>query len=143
MDHGSQPDTACESAAGFSLVEALVSLVVVSFIFLAIAQMIGTGVYVNRASEDITEATARAGDKMEELRNLPYDDVTVGGDIDQDAAGFFDTADTNDDGNDDLRRRWEVVDNGSSKTIRVRVVSTLESVGTAKETTLVSIIAER
>lgn len=127
---------------GFSLVETLVSLVVISFIFLAIAQMIGTGVFVNRASEDLTKASILATDKMEEVRNEPYDDLTPGGDLNANAAGYFDTEDTNGDGNVELTRRWQIVDNGDSKTVRVRVLSSLATTGPAKETTLVALLAE-
>lgn len=127
---------------GFSLVEALVSLLVVSFIFLAIAQLIGTGVYVNRASEDLTEATAYGSEKMEELRQLDYSALTPGGDVDSDVEGYYDDLDLDGDGQTDYTRRWEIIDQGDSKRIRIRVFSTVATMGPAKETNLVSLVAE-
>ncbi len=129
------------AATGMSVVEALVSLFIMTVLALAVARMIGVGVVLNRASEDVTTTTALAERKMEELRSLDYAAIPTGGSLAFDDTGFFDAHDTDGDNRVDYRRRWRVTDSGVSKTIEVYVVSEMEAIGDPKETTLAYMVA--
>jgi prepilin-type N-terminal cleavage/methylation domain-containing protein len=59
---------------GFSLLEVLVGLVVLAFGLLATAGMQLSSIQGNHFSSDLTQATVRALNKLEELKNLPYSD---------------------------------------------------------------------
>ena len=128
---------------GMSLIEALVSLVILTLVLLAIVQMIGIGVLVNRASSDITNVTALAERRLEQLRSMDYAAIPIGGSIAADSPGFFDTLDVDGDGVNDYTRRWLVTDSGTSKMIQVRVFSLLQVIGPAKEATIAFMVAQR
>ncbi len=138
-------DESHESAPerGMSLIEALVSLLILTVVFMAIAQMIGIGVLVNRASSDITRVTALAESRLEQLRVMDYATLPIGGSIGANSAGFFDTLDVDGDGVDDYTRRWLVTDSGTSKMIQVRVLSLLPVIGPAKEATIALMVAQQ
>ncbi len=128
---------------GFSLVEVLVAMFMAALMFLMTAQMVGPGVEANRAASDTTRASTLAGDRLEELTQLTYLNLTPGGSIAADVGGFSDTIDVDGDGRTDYIRRWEIADLGSTKRIRVRVMSTLAVVGPSKETTYVTLVADK
>jgi len=132
-----------ERAAGFSLVEVLVAIFMAGLVFLMMGQMLGVGVEANRAASDTTRSAALAGNRLEELTRLDYDALVPGGGLNADVGGFFDTFDVNADGVDDYVRRWEITDLGPEKRIRVRVVALLDVIGPPKETTYVTLIADR
>lgn len=133
--------TATES--GFSFVEMMIALVLVLFVMLSIAQLFGVGIAVNQASEDITQVTSLASEKIEDLKYRAYDDLTAGGDLDANAAGYFDEPDLEGDGDIDYVRRWSITDNGTSKTIQVRVIAQTTTTGITKETTVGTLLADR
>ena len=126
-----------------SLIEALVSLVILTVVLMGIAQMIAIGVLVNRASSDITNVTALAERRLEQLRSIDYAAIPIGGSITADSTGFFDTLDVDGDGVNDYTRRWLVTDSGTSKMIQVRVFSLLQVIGPAKETTIALMVAQQ
>jgi type IV pilus modification protein PilV len=66
---------------GFTLLEVVVSMVVVAIGLLGIAAMMVTSVRANASAARLMEATNLAQDKIEELRNTPYQDLygTCGG----------------------------------------------------------------
>lgn len=129
--------------AGFTLVEALVAMFVTTLILLTIAELLVTGLYVHRSASDVTETTALAQERLEELRNTPYHLLVSGGSIAVNSAGFSENLDINGDGNNDYSRRWQVVDLGDRKEIRVRAVSLLLAMGPPKEATLHLVVAPR
>ena len=65
---------------GFTLIEALVALFILSIVSLSMAQMIGMGLMVDANSEHLTSATTLSVNKLEELRNSDYASLTAGGD---------------------------------------------------------------
>ncbi len=130
-------------AEGFSLIEVLVALFMATLMFLMTAQMVGLGIEANRAASDTTRASTLAGDRLEELTQLDYLNLTPGGSLAADVGGFSDTLDVNGDGVDDYTRRWEITDLGSAKRIRVQVISTLDVVGPRKEATYVTLVADK
>lgn len=127
--------------AGFTLVELLIAMFLMTIIALALAQMVGVSVATNRASTDYVEATYAATDKMEELRDIDYVTLAAGGSLDADIGGFSDILDIDGDGNNDYTRRWLVTDLGDSKRISVRVIAQLAVFGPAKDVTLVALLA--
>jgi len=98
--------------SGFTLVEALVAMFVTTLILLTIAELLVTGLYVHRSASDVTETTALAQERLEELRNRPYHLLASGGSIAVNSAGFSENLDIDGDGNNDYSRRWQVVDLG-------------------------------
>jgi type IV pilus modification protein PilV len=66
---------------GFTLLEVIVSMVVVAIGLLGIAAMMVTSVRANASAARLMEATNLAQDKIEELRNTPYQNLygTCGG----------------------------------------------------------------
>jgi len=139
------PDSLAHAAgdqSGFSLVESLVALFVISMILTGVAQMIGFTMLAHRVSEDLTAATVLAEDMLEQLKNIDYDILAAGGSVAADTAGFFDTPDVDGNGTPDYTRRWQIQDVVSGKVVSVRVISPLATSGPAKEATMVALIAE-
>ncbi|NKB88877.1 MAG: hypothetical protein GKS06_11725 [Acidobacteria bacterium] len=107
------------------------------------AQMIGMGMLTDANSEELTSATTLSANKLEELRNSDYDSLTAGGDVNSNAEGFFDTPDVDGDGNVDYTRRWAVTDQSGGKSIQVRVIANVETMGPMREATMATVVAER
>ena len=131
------------NGAGFLLLEVLVALFIASLIFLVLAGLISFAVFVAKTSDNLTGATSLAATKVEELRSTDYDNLAVGGSTSTDVAGFFDDPDVNADGFNDFHRRWQVVDQGTTKLIRVYVSSELEMVGMPKDAAMTLVVAEK
>jgi prepilin-type N-terminal cleavage/methylation domain-containing protein len=128
---------------GFTLIETLVALFIVTIILLTLAQLMTFGFYVHRSATDLVQTTALAEEKLEQIRKLSYASVLPGGSLDVNVAGFFDNPDIDGDGAGDYARRWQIVDLGDRKEIWVRAQSTLRAIGEPKSATLVSVVAER
>ncbi len=126
---------------GFTLVEALVAMFVTTLILLTIAELMITGLYVHRSATDVTETTALASERLEQLRNSTYDNLLPGGSINVNVAGFSENLDIDSDGTNDYARRWEILDLGDRKEIRVRSIALLTTMGPAKEATLFLLVA--
>ncbi len=73
---------------GLTLLEVLVAMVVLSLGLLALAKMQITAIQVNAASGRLTQGTAFAQDKVEQLMALPYADAKLD---DQTPVGEFTT----------------------------------------------------
>lgn len=67
-------------AKGFSLLELLVALVILSLSLVALAGLTTTSTKNNAFSYHITEAVTLAQDKMEELRAMPLSKISGGSD---------------------------------------------------------------
>ena len=130
-------------AAGFSLVEALVAVFILTLIALSMAQLIGLGILADRTSDSVTEATTLSTRKLEQLRNQDYDLLVAGGDVDKNVKDYWDTVDTNGDGNADYTRRWRITDQGGGKLIEVRVVANVAAIGPAKDALMATVVADR
>jgi len=66
-----------QNEKGLTLPEVLVAMVVLSLGLLALAKMQITATQVNAASGRLTQGTAIAQDKVEQLMALPYDDAKL------------------------------------------------------------------
>lgn len=67
-----------KSEGGFTLIELVVTSVVLSTMFLAILGLFGTLRDINARANNLTIATEAAQQQLESFRNLPYGSVTVG-----------------------------------------------------------------
>ena len=96
---------------GFSLIEVLVALVILSFSLLALAGLMVTTTKNNAFGSNMTEATTFAQDKLEELRAIRWESLTDGNHADQQggSTGIV------------YARNWNVTTNGSLKTITITV----------------------
>ncbi len=119
------------------------ALFVASLIFLVLAGLTSFAVFVAKTSDNLTGATALASTKVEELRTMDYDDLTVGGSTTADVLGFFDDLDLDEDEFDDFHRRWQVVDQGTTKLISVYVSSELEMIGMPKDASITMLVAQK
>ncbi len=68
---------------GFTLVEVLVALIILSFSLLALAGLMVTTTKNNSFGSNMTEAATFAQDKLEELRAMRWEDIPEGPSSDQ------------------------------------------------------------
>lgn len=66
------------SEDGFTLIELVVTSVVLSTMFLAILGLFGTLRDINARANNLTVATEAAQQQLETFRNLPYGSIAVG-----------------------------------------------------------------
>jgi len=105
---------ASAQSRGFTLLEVLVSLVILSVALLALAGLMATTVRNNGYGETLTEATTIAQDKLEEFKATPWTRLlptTSGPSTDQrtSSTGIH------------FARTWTIVENGNVKTITLTV----------------------
>src|SRR5919108_6313905 len=62
---------------GFTLIEVLISIAILSFGMLAVASMQTVAVRVNSFANRLTEGTTLVQDKIEELMGLPFNDANL------------------------------------------------------------------
>jgi competence protein ComGC len=94
------------SESGFSLVEALAAVLILSFGLMAITNLFIVAGTSNQVANQSTAATAQATEVMERLMALPFDQLNLGGSLEADkltgaitADGICkDDGDTSDDG---------------------------------------------
>lgn len=128
---------------GFGFTETLVALALLTFTVLSVGQMVVTGVYVSEASEDLTNVTALAARQLEGLKATPYDDLTPGGSLATNTAGYFDSLDMDGDGVGEFVRRWQVTDLGRSLRLEVLVLGPDTATGDARQLRLTAEIADK
>jgi prepilin-type N-terminal cleavage/methylation domain-containing protein len=96
-------------AKGFSLIEVLIALVILSIAFLALAGLMVQTTRNNSFSGRMTEAATFAQDKLEELRAISWVTITPGSDLKMGSNGM------------DYSRNWNVNTNGNLKTISITI----------------------
>ncbi len=96
---------------GFTLLEVLVALIILSFALLALAGLMVTTTKNNAVGNYVTEAATFAQDKLEELRALKWENLIDGNNTDQrgGSTGI------------NYTRNWNVNTSGSLKTITIDV----------------------
>jgi type II secretion system protein I len=99
---------------GFTLVEVLIAVMVLAIAFLAMYQMQAMAVRGNETANQVTIATMLAQDKMEQIRNANYDDVT---NLNFPAENYGMVPKFR-----QFRREVAVTENGRVKTVRVTVL---------------------
>ena len=111
ISHGALIMSPSMNKKGFSLIEVLVALVILSIAILATAGLMVTTTKNNSFGKNMTEAATLAQDKMEELLVTPWGNISNNNDVVQvqGSAGI------------PFTRNWNVADAGSLKTITVTV----------------------
>lgn len=110
--------------AGFTLVEALVAIVILVFGLVAITNLLLVATGSGTAANVGTAAASLARQQMEDLKATPFDQLVVGGGVDSDVANYFRV--TTVPGVGQVRTRWaiEPIDtpatDGQARFIRVR-----------------------
>jgi len=96
---------------GFSLIEMLIAIVILSISLLSLATLMVTTTRGNSFGSHVTEATMFGQDKLEEFRAMPWVAIPNGQETDQrtGATGV------------DFTRTWNVATNGNLKTINITV----------------------
>jgi prepilin-type N-terminal cleavage/methylation domain-containing protein len=93
---------------GFSLIEILIALVILSIALLALAGLMAQTTKNNSFGGRITEAATFAQDKLEELRAITWVTITPGSDK-MSSNGM------------DFARNWNVATSGNLKTISITI----------------------
>lgn len=94
-------------AEGFSIIECMIALSIFSIGIMAVATLVLSSIGENASARRITEATALAETRLEQLMAMPYDDIVA----DQETQGAYTVA-------------WEVTEGdivAETKTITVTV----------------------
>ncbi len=123
--------------AGFTLVEALVAMVVLIFGLLAVSNLMIVAGTSNSVANQSTAAAAQASEVMERLKGISFTALTTGGDLAADAGSVTNCSDAAQDcvvaGNFNAQRvvpgvgpiktRWQVVAGPDNQVIFIRVRS--------------------
>ena len=96
---------------GFTLIEVLVALIILSFSLLALAGLMVTTTKNNSFGSHMTEAATFAQDKLEELRAIRWENIPEGANTDQKGGST----------GINYTRDWNVATNGSLKTITITI----------------------
>lgn len=96
--------------AGFTLVEALIAMVILSFGLIAVTNLMLVATTSNTVANQSTAAASIASQRMEQLKALSFTDagMTAGGNVTTDTTGFFD--DVQVPGVGTVHTRWQVTD---------------------------------
>lgn len=122
------------SPFGFTLLEVMISLVILSVGLLGLAALTATVIRTNSFSNDFTIATALVQDQLETLANTSYGNLTIGTDI----ADSNNPIDENGSTGGKYIRSWTIAIVGSTKTIVVTVAWTSDY-GTSKSISISTI----
>ncbi len=121
---------------GFTWVEVMLAILLLAVGLLAIAPLFLVAAKSSAAAADLSAVGTRAAYRMEVLRLLPFDELTVGGDLASDADGFFDASDPG------CVLRWRITDGAAPavtvtrKTITVVGLAARRPVGLQREVRL-------
>ncbi len=110
--------------AGFTLIEALVAIVILAFGLLAVSNLLIVAASSNAAGNQSSAATAIASETLESLKAQPFTSLTVGGSIggSSPTPGFFRDDDIRGVGR--IHTEWQIVPRaGDNQTLFIRVRS--------------------
>lgn len=151
-----EPTVVPRGEAGFSLIEALSAVLILSFGLMAVTNLFLVAGTSNQVANQSTGATTQAAEVMERLMLIPFDQLTPGGDLDSDVGSISACDEDSNDcviaGNYNARRqvfgvgmirtRWVVQDLGSGGAttyfikIRSEAIGTLSPMRTRQELTI-------
>jgi prepilin-type N-terminal cleavage/methylation domain-containing protein len=112
------------SESGFTLIEALIAIVILAFGMIAITNLMIVSATSNSVAHQSTAATAIASQTLENLKAAGFNDATLaasppGSSLDTDTTGYF--SDTAVDGVGMVHTRWVITDlDTTTKFIAVR-----------------------
>jgi len=121
---------------GFSLVEVLLAMALMFVGLMAAAPLFVFAMKETAAGADLGTVGAAAVDRMELLRANDFYSLAAGGSLSGNVSGYSDTSSSL------YTVRWVIADNATPatmKTISVRAVASRQSIGLAKEVTLVGL----
>ncbi len=136
---------------GFTLLEVLVAISLLTFGLLGVAAMQAMAIKGNAFAGGVTEATTLAGDRMEYLMTLPYDDLDVEDTDGDGTAGLDDatagTADQNRTYNNENGMQydlyWNTVRNApTADNTTIKIIVTWKDRGVQRKVSMQSIIAK-
>jgi type IV pilus modification protein PilV len=108
---------------GFTLVEALIAMVILAFGLIAVSNLLIVAASSNTVANQSTAATTAATEALERLKAQPFHLLTQGGDLDSNATGYFRT--DNIKGVGTIVTRWQIspVNPNDNQTLFIRVRS--------------------
>jgi type II secretory pathway pseudopilin PulG len=92
--------------AGFTLVESLISIVILVFGLLAVTNLMIVAASSNSVGNQSSATTALASERLETLKAIPFTNLSPGGSLTADTSGFFSRDDI--DGVGPILTRWQV-----------------------------------
>jgi len=111
-----------DGEAGFTLVEALFSIVILVFGLLAITNLMLVGASSNSVANQSSATTALASQQLEQLKAVPFNSLAVGGSLTADSNGDF--RDDIIDGVGPIHTRWKISKpNANNQTLFIQVRS--------------------
>src|SRR5688572_17319719 len=124
---------------GFTLVEVLISMVVLTIGLVGIAALLAITTQMHIGARESARSTRLAQDKFDELMKLNFDsdpEVAIGGDLDADEDDYFDQPMTG------VTVRWAVADGptGDTRVVTVRVLN--ERAKQYRKTDLITVIRQ-
>jgi prepilin-type N-terminal cleavage/methylation domain-containing protein len=119
----------CITSKGFTIIEVLISLVILSISLLALAGLMVTTTRNNSFGGNMTEAATFAQDRLENFRAMKWQAIAPGADSD------VKTGSTG----VNYARNWNVVQNGNLKTISVTINWNDQ---TGHQVTLLSVVSQ-
>ncbi len=120
-----------KQSCGFSLIEVLIALVILSIALLGMASLMSSATKYNASGNRLTEATTLAQDKLETLRITPWTQIVSSTTAD----AIVGSNGTN------YTRGWVVVPNGDD-TLRTVTLTVAWNDGVAHSVSIVSAIAK-
>jgi type II secretory pathway pseudopilin PulG len=110
---------------GFTLVEALVAIVILVFGLIAITNLMLVAASSNSVANQATAAATIASQRLEQLKALPFlsAGLAPGGGVTSDVAGYFSSPDDAVPGAGVIHTRWQIVGTGNPDVIFIRVRS--------------------
>lgn len=92
--------------AGFTLIESLISIVILVFGLLAVTNLMIVAASSNSVGNQSSATTALASQQLEMLKAIPFTNLNPGGSVTADTSGFFRRDDV--DGVGPILTRWQV-----------------------------------
>jgi type II secretory pathway pseudopilin PulG len=96
-----------QSEAGFTLMEALIAMMILIFGIIAVTNLMIVAASSNSVANQATAAATVAAQRLEQLKALPFDSLTAGGNLDSDVANFNQDDDLPGVGR--IHTRWAIV----------------------------------
>ena len=100
-----------QSEAGFTLMEALIAMMILTFGIIAVTNLMIVAASSNSVANQATAAATIAAQRLEQLKAVPFNDARLnpGGSVTSDVGGFFTSPDDMVPGVGQIHTRWQIV----------------------------------
>jgi len=100
-----------QSEAGFTLMEALIAMMILTFGIIAVTNLMIVAASSNSVANQATAAATIAAQRLEQLKAVPFNDARLnpGGSVTSDLGGFFTSPDDMVPGVGQIHTRWQIV----------------------------------